>query len=246
MGGEPIDYREYTPIGRVTEFRYGMHLSHIVDRRFGQKLSYLRNFGSDWNFLNGNDAVAFVDNHDNQRGHGGGGQILNFFTGKRYIIANAFMLAWPYGCVQVMSSYNYNKQDHDQGPPCDTDGHTFSVQINKDGSSTNGWMCEHRWRQIANMVEFRNLSAYEPVSNWWDNNSNQIAFSRGSVGFIAINNDDFNMDIELQTGLPGGIYCDIMSDSRLIHVKKDGIALIFISHQTDEPIIAIHINSKMK
>jgi alpha-amylase len=222
-----------------------MHISHVIDRRFGQKLCYLRNFGWKWGFLNDSDAVAFIDNHDNQRGHGGGGSILNFFTGRRYKIANAFMLAWPYGCVQVMSSYNFHKKDHNQGPPSNKNGHTIDVRINKDGSCSNGWMCEHRWKQIANMVEFRNVSGYEPVKNWWDNGSNQIAFSRGTKSFIAINNDDFNMRKELQTSLPTGIYRDVISENRLVYVRSNGTALIDIQYYTDDPIIAIHVNSKL-
>jgi hypothetical protein len=38
---------------------------------------------------------------DNQRGHGGGGNIITFFESRKYKIANSFMLAWPYGFAQV-------------------------------------------------------------------------------------------------------------------------------------------------
>jgi alpha-amylase len=43
-------------------------------------------------------------------------------------------------------------------------------------------MCEHRWRQIYNMVRFRNTAGFQTVQNWWDNGNNQIAFSRGNKG----------------------------------------------------------------
>jgi alpha-amylase len=43
------------------------------------------------------DAQIMIDNHDNQRGHGGGGDYLTFFEFRRYKIATAFMLSWPYG-----------------------------------------------------------------------------------------------------------------------------------------------------
>ncbi len=39
----------------------------VISRNFGQKLAYLNNFGKPWNFIDGNDAIAFIDNHDNQR-----------------------------------------------------------------------------------------------------------------------------------------------------------------------------------
>ncbi len=44
-----------------------------------QKLAYLHNFGKDWGFLVDGSALVFVDNHDNQRGHGAGGSnVLTF------------------------------------------------------------------------------------------------------------------------------------------------------------------------
>ena len=38
----------------------------------------------------------------------------------------------------------------------------------------NGWICEHRWRQIYGMVQFRNAVGDSPFDNWWSNNDNQI------------------------------------------------------------------------
>lgn len=42
-----------------------------------------------------------------------------------------------------------------------------------------------------NMVIFRNVVNGQPHSNWWDNQSNQVAFGRGNRGFIVLNNDDW-------------------------------------------------------
>lgn len=39
---------------------------------------YLSNFGESWGMLNGYNALVFINNHDNQRGHGGGGDIVTF------------------------------------------------------------------------------------------------------------------------------------------------------------------------
>ena len=75
------------------------------------------------------DAVSFIDNHDNQRGHGAGGEVLNFFGSRNYKIGNAFMLAWPYGYPKVMSSYMFEKNDDGQGPPSNG-GNTKDVTIN--------------------------------------------------------------------------------------------------------------------
>ena len=41
--------------------------------------------GQPWGFLSDGDALVFVDNHDNQRGHGAGGaDILTYKTSKLY------------------------------------------------------------------------------------------------------------------------------------------------------------------
>ena len=51
-------------------------------------------------------AISFTDN---QQSHGAGGfsRILTFFEAKMYKMAVAFELAWPYGYVQLMSSYHW-------------------------------------------------------------------------------------------------------------------------------------------
>jgi len=104
------------------------------------------------------------------------------------------------------------------------------------------------------MVKFRNLVNGESVRNWWDNGSNQIAFSRGSKGFIVINNDNFAMDVTLQTGLSAGQYCDIISGNKVgssctgktVTVSSDGTARLNIQNNQENPMIAIHIDSKYK
>jgi alpha-amylase len=71
--------------------------------------------------INGEDSLAFLDNHDNQRGHGGGGAILTYKTSRQYKMANAFMMAWPYAFVQIMSSYAFpdDRSLDWVGPPSD-------------------------------------------------------------------------------------------------------------------------------
>lgn len=70
LGGEPIKNTDYTSLGRVTEFKYGKHLSDCVAKLSGQKISYLKNFGTGWGMIQDGDSLVFIDNHDNQRGHG--------------------------------------------------------------------------------------------------------------------------------------------------------------------------------
>ena len=47
-------------------------------------MKYLQNFGEGWGMWNGNDVVNFIDNHDNQRGHGGGGGVITHTEPRVY------------------------------------------------------------------------------------------------------------------------------------------------------------------
>ncbi|KAL7873299.1 hypothetical protein AOLI_G00123700 [Acnodon oligacanthus] len=261
LGGEPIKASEYSGLGRVTEFKYSAKLGIVVRKWENEKLCYLKNWGEGWAFMPSDKAVVFVDNHDNQRGHGAGGaSILTFWDARLYKMAMGIMLAHPYGVTRVMSSYRWDrnfengKDKNDwMGPPSHSNGSTKAVPINPDTTCGDGWVCEHRWRQIRNMVKFRNVVDDQPFSNWWDNGNNQIAFGRGRRGFIVINNDDRNLHETLSTGLPGGIYCDIISGDKLsqgctgkqIQVDKDGRAHFNISNWEEDPFVAIHVDAKL-
>ncbi|XP_041506695.1 pancreatic alpha-amylase-like isoform X1 [Microtus oregoni] len=250
----------YFGIGRVTEYKYGTNLSTVIRKWNGQKMAYLKNWGEDWGFVPTDRALVFVDNHETQRGLGGGGaSILTFWDARMYKMAVGFMLAHPYGFTRVMSSYRWarnfqNGKDVNNwiGPP-NNNGVTKEVTINPDMTCGNDWVCEHRWRQIRNMVAFRNVVNGQPLSNWWDNGSNQVAFSRGNKGFIVFNNDDWSLSTTLQTGLPAGTYCDVISGDKIdgnctgskVYVGNDGKAQFFISNSAEDPFIAIHVESKL-
>jgi alpha-amylase len=252
--------------GKVSEFEYGRKLA---EKFLAGELGVLNHpvpFGERWELQPSIVSIAFLDNHDNQRGHGGGGQTMKDIRNNltAYTLANIFMLAWPYGYPNVMSSYRFGSGEiwfHDQhaeqditsvvnmpvrddflGPPhtgihkhtlqsvdySDADSwRTRSVWINEGGirrntcfDSGSKWMCEHRWRPIANMVGFRNAvnANWDPVANWWSNGHGRIAFGRGSLGFVLINGESggdprtFGPEGNawIQTGLPEGRYCDII------------------------------------
>src|SRR4029079_15093238 len=78
--------------------------------------------------------------------------------------------------------------------------------------SIGGWVCEHRFRPIGNMVSFRNATlANWLTSDWWDNGNNQIAFGRGDRGFVVINKESSSLSRTFQTSLAAGQYCNIIS-----------------------------------
>ncbi|XP_071852491.1 alpha-amylase-like [Apostichopus japonicus] len=242
-GGEPISSRDYTYIGRVTEFKYSKELGSAV---FGNNaLKWLTNFGEGWGFMDRYHALVFVDNHDNQRDHFG---IATYKNSKEYKIASTFMLAYDYGVTRLMSSFAFS--DRDQGAPGND---PYFDSTYGACSSSSGWVCEHRWREIRNMVEFRNTCEGQGVNNWWDNGNNQIAFSRGNQGFIAINGDSYALSEWMYTGMSSGNYCDVISGSKsgssctgnTINVDSNGMASIYIDNANNSPIVAIHANSKI-
>jgi alpha-amylase len=222
--GEAVQPNQYFFINNnqatVTEFAYGPKLWEKFAG--GGKLADLRTFGESWGLMGSSKAVAFVDNHDKQRGHGGGGNFITYHYGAVYDAANVFMLAWPYGYPALMSSYAFKKDtnfDTSYGPPYNTsngstrgpwDGQTTAPRCF--GQAVGDWVCEHRFRPIANMVGFRNATVGSwSVNHWWDNGNNQIAFSRGDKGFVAINREAAPLTRQFQTGLAAGRYCDVMS-----------------------------------
>lgn len=159
------------------------------------------------------------------------------------------MQSFPLYVTRIMSSFAFDS--HDQGPP-NKNGEITSPGFNADGSCTNGWVCEHRWPQIYRMVEFRNIAYGEKMSNWWDNNGNQIAFSRGNKAFIAFTvQGDINTSI--QTGLPAGTYCDIISGylengrctGKSVVVSSNGQAQVALAENDTDGVLAIHIGAKI-
>lgn len=99
------------------------------------------------------------------------------------------------------------------------------------------------------MVQFRNVASVETVQNWWDNGGHQIAFSRGNKGYFAMNNEGHSLNQSLQTGLPQGTYCDVISGNkeghrctgRSVQVDSSGRAQIVVENTWEDPMIAIHI-----
>lgn len=300
--------------GKVTEFEYGKKLG---EKFLYGTLSPLNGdvpLGEGWGLQGSLVSVAFIDNHDNQRGHGGGGQVMKDFRNNldKYTLANVFMLAWPYGYPKVMSSYRFGNGEiwaHDQhpeqdiarvagmevaddflGPPHDG-SHKSVLEAGDypnagtwatsrvwmdDGSGGlrsscfdpgSKWMCEHRWRPIANMVGFRRAvnANWDPVANWWDNGERQIAFGRGSLGFVAINAQSGSNPHKygpegngwIQTGLPAGRYCDVIhstisADKRAclgdsgpvaaVQVHADGKAKIRVNAMD---AVALHVEARL-
>ncbi|MCA9993888.1 MAG: DUF3372 domain-containing protein, partial [Anaerolineales bacterium] len=222
---------EYTPAGDVTEFAWSQAMANKFNGCSGSL--------SDLNSLPYSDMMAsrfaqtFVDNHDNQRGHGPGGTcIVDHRDGEVYNLAQVFTLAYPYGYPSVMSSYYWQSNpainDNDSyGPPSADSPYTTGsgpntrpvygpgqnagdLPANCAASFEDGkWVCEHRRPAIANMVLFRQVTDGQPLTDWQTISSNHIAFGRSDMGFVAINREANAATTTYQTSLPEGTYCDI-------------------------------------
>ncbi|XP_028177603.1 alpha-amylase-like [Ostrinia furnacalis] len=243
-GNEPITPKEYTIYGDVTEFKVGAELKNVF--RGDNAMKWLVSWGEAWALSPSETALVFIDNHDTQRSN----DVLTYKESRAYKAAIAFMLAHPYGEPRIMSSYFF--ENNEQGPPSDNEENIASPSINKDDTCGNGWVCEHRWRQIYQMVAFRNAVRGTSIQNWWDNGNNQIAFSRGKKGFIVFNAEGRDLDQNLQTGLPPGEYCDVITGKKeknsctgiKVIVNNDGRADIHMSSRAEDVHLAIHVGKE--
>ncbi|MFF7373236.1 carbohydrate-binding module family 20 domain-containing protein [Streptomyces tricolor] len=190
--GEAVQPGQYTGTGDVQEFAYGRDLKRVFS---GEKLAYLKNVGEAWGYVPSGKAATFVTNHDTERHH----TTLTYKDGAAYTLAHVFMLAWPYGSPDVHSGYAF---DNDAGGP-------GNGQV--DACYTDGWKCQHAWREIAGMVAFRNTAGRAEVTDWWDNGNNAIAFGRGGTAYVVINHEPGALTRTFRTSLPAGTYCDVQS-----------------------------------
>lgn len=225
-GGEAAEIQpdRYDHIAHVTEFKYATD----VASNFKGQIKHLQTLGESWGLLPSDRAIVFITNHDRERGHGGTGT-LTYKDGARYDLANVYMLAHPYGIAKVHTGYAF--EGDSQGRP---DGATRC--------DIDGWRCQHRRAEVANMVGFRNFTQGTGQENWWDNGSNAIAFSRGDRGFVVINNEGQDLEETLFTGLPAGTYCDVLAGAdpcsgSLIAVAADGTATFDVAANK---AVAIH------
>ena len=194
--GEAVQPSQYTGLGDVLDFQSGRYLLS----KFNGNISDLQTFGDTWGgMVSSGSAVTFVANHDTERD----GSTLNYKSAD-YALANYFSLAWTYGVPQVYSAYTWSSTD--AGPPAGSTGYVTDTEC-----TSGAWTCTDRATGITGMVGFHNAVKGTSVANWYSDGSNVIAFSRGSAGWIAINNESAAVTRTFTTGLAAGTYCDVIS-----------------------------------
>ncbi|GAA3734758.1 alpha-amylase [Spinactinospora alkalitolerans] len=192
IGDQTIAPGEYVPAGDVTEFQYHRDISNAFKNG---DIAHLTGLGG--NLVDGEQAVVFVANHDTQRSH----PTLTHTDGDRYDLAQAFMLAHPYGTPKIMSSYAWSGSN-DTGPPMGSDGETRATDC-----ADARWVCEHR--EVAGMVGFRNAVDGTSIGDVATGSSGQLAFARGDRGHAAFNATGGAWSRTFDTDLPDGTYCDV-------------------------------------
>lgn len=223
----PVQYEEYTPYGDVLAYSYPYTIAYgFKAKSIGALLSIGQDLPASEN------TIVSLTNHDLERtGH----NILSFNSSDQrlYRLAQVFMLAWPYGYPQVYSGFQFSR--YDDGPPVTSDLKSYPT-MDENFRCLAPWTCEHRLPEIAAMVDFRNQtnrSFY--YNNWWSNGYDQLAFGRGSMGYVAINFSPYYLQREFSTSLPHGDYCNILSSgynfyektcTDSIHVNEKGIISI--------------------
>ncbi|EPQ53992.1 alpha-amylase [Gloeophyllum trabeum ATCC 11539] len=232
--GEPIQPSEYVGIGDAQEFRYTTALKNAFT---GGGISSLEDL-DDQGWVASNKANVFVANHDTERN----GNSLNYNSGNNaYVLATIFSLAHPYGTPTVLSSYSFSTTD--DGSPNSGAGTCSGT------GGANGWLCQHRWIAFSGMTGFRNNVGSAALTNWVSPGSNQIAFGRGSAGFVVINNQASSWTGTFATSLPAGTYCDVVHgnssggvcSASAITVASDGT---FSATVNPYDALAIHTGSK--
>jgi len=232
--GQPVTPALYTGNGDVQEFRY---TSTLRDGFLTSGITWLQDLDNR-GWVAGSGANVFVSNHDTERNLNS----LNAYSpSNAYTLATVFSLAHPYGTPTVLSSYT-NFYNFNAGGPNGGNG-TCTGNV-----GTKGWFCQHRWQAIAGMVGFRNQVGSAPLTGWVSPSAWQIAFARGALGFVAINNAEFDWSTTFMTGLPAGSYCDVVDGTSVAGVctgaaftigNDGGFAVTVGAHQA----IALHVGA---
>ena len=254
---------DYYQNGTLNEFEFTYAVRDAFRKNSGQSLSTLptmmgtyNNYGGTYGFLPSSDAVVFVNNWDSER-DGSSLDGSNYASGAtndtqgthRYDLANIFMLAQAYGQVQVESGFRFTDVNADRP--------TASPYSNGVAQINVTWDFIHRWGDIAPMVKFHNAVGGQAQSNWVSGTVDQIAFSRGAVGFVALNNSTTAWTRTFTTGLPAGTYCNVVHGvknaagtacaSDTVVVSSTGTATITVAADggTMVPAVAIYTGQKL-
>lgn len=238
--GEPIQPEDYLGAGAVFAFQVAKDLAGLVPGGAVHRALELTD-----GEVPSERAYTFVTNHDTERNR----QTLSSKDPDEFRVATALLLGIPYGTPVVYSGYSFS--DRDAGAP-QTDGRVDDVRCAAPAEepADGSWLCQHR--DVAGLVEWAAVVGDAPVGNVW-REGYAVAWDRGELGLIAVNDSSRPATATLTTNLPDGAYCDAATITEPPGSKdrcEDGPYLVDDGKVTvDLPAmgaVALHVNLRSR
>lgn len=174
--------------------------------------------GTSWlNEYNGSqNTITMVSNHDTEH-HGPSS--LTYKDGMRFQLAHLLQLSSPYGIPQIYTGYGFSYEN--DGPA--EDPNTGLVKLAKcpknfyqpaTSLSYGVYSCAHRWTAIRGMIKWRDAAGADQISHGAytrvSGASYVLRLNRGG-NWVAMNPTEKPLKAKLNTYLPAGKYCDVIS-----------------------------------
>ncbi|KAH7957935.1 hypothetical protein HPB51_028080 [Rhipicephalus microplus] len=126
-----------------------------------------------------------------------------------------------------MSSYHWPRDFRsgvDQnawfGPPSDAAWNIRHVVQRSDNTCGGGWICEHRWRQIYNLVELHNVAGFSSVTNCNIINASKSKNNRDSKGYTNKDDDEWNHLRKNTRGLWKAVYKRVNQTDDIFKISR--------------------------
>lgn len=196
-GGEDVQPEEYLTTGELWEFSFS-RLMTSFEIELVPNLEESLDLGY---FIESPKAISFVTNHDTERN----GQALTPASSpEAFKLATIFMLASDYGTPMLYSGFSFS--EYDQAPPLGSDGEVIDANC----GAGSGWNCQQREDTTVQMIKWRSKTQALPVKNFVHQES-YSAWTKGNLGFFAINASRRVLSATFETSLPPGNYCNILA-----------------------------------
>lgn len=171
-----IQPSNYLSTGKVSEFNVNARLKQAFDGDINSASFGLARIGASSSWVPSDKAAVWVTNWDTERN----GSALTYKDGAKYLLANAFLLAYGYGQPHVYSGYYFGSND--DGAPGATADSVPDMTCPTDGAESAGtWQCAQRWTAVRGMIGFHNAVAGTKVTDWKEYGENVVGFGRGTA-----------------------------------------------------------------